>query len=201
MSRQVWLTSDTHWGHEKILVFEPKRLQLGATIQEHDETLIKRLLSKMKSGDILYHLGDVGLCHPGYLRAILKRFTDAGITIILVQGNHDKGTVRQFFSYGFACVCRSMTMKICKQEVLLCHHPYRWPWWKRLLYGSKSDTHKRPKDQGKWLIHGHIHSNGHHDGMAWNVNGRQINVGVDANDYWPVPLSQIENIIQRGEQK
>ena len=37
----------------------------------------------------------------------------------------------------------------------------------------------RPVDRGQPVVHGHVHN-------QWHVNGRQYNVGVDVNDFYPV---------------
>ena len=49
----------------------------------------------------------------------------------------------------------------------------------------------RPKDDGGWLLHGHIHE-------KWRQNGRQINVGVDAWNFAPVSDDTICEMIKAG---
>ena len=199
MSRHIWLTSDTHFGHENILRFEPKRdLTFNpegfkpCDIKQHDEGLMANILNTVTSGDILYILGDFGFGHPAYLKSLVQRLVKAGITVHLVKGNHDKNTVGQMLSWGFASVSESVTLKICKQQVLLCHYPYRWHWLKHLLFGKRNDNHKRPVDRGLWLLHGHTHSE------KKPIKERMINVGVDCWGYKPLSLQAIEQIIQRG---
>ena len=46
----------------------------------------------------------------------------------------------------------------------------------------------RPTDDGRWLLCGHVHE-------KWKIQGRMINVGVDVWDYKPVPVTEIEKII------
>jgi calcineurin-like phosphoesterase family protein len=50
----------------------------------------------------------------------------------------------------------------------------------------------RLRDEGKYLIHGHLHS-------AEKFNGREIHVGVDAWDFTPVPLETIADYIKERE--
>ena len=77
-------------------------------------------------------------------------------------------------------------MRIASQEGLLNHFPY--------FAEESSTTYKlkhqelSPKDKGLWLLHGHVHE-------KWKVKGRMINVGVDAWDFYPIPISTIESII------
>lgn len=51
---------------------------------------------------------------------------------------------------------------------------------------------ERPADEGRWLLHGHVHE-------RWRQRGRQINVGVDVWDYAPVSLEAIEGVIRAGK--
>lgn len=52
----------------------------------------------------------------------------------------------------------------------------------------------RPKNEGNWLLHGHVHS-------AWKVKDKQINVGVDVWDYKPISELAIYEIINHVERK
>ena len=199
----VWLTADPHFDHDQIRVYEPGRLILGATIEEHDANLIKRINERVKPGDTLYILGDFCLGHPAYAKKCLQALNG---TKILVRGNHDRNSYGQMLNWGFASVCESIELKVCKQKILLHHYPYRWPFWKRLWCqmhrGMKNDFHKRPVNRGQWLVHGHTHSVTHHPGDdAPHIHDKQINVGVDCWGYYPVPLSEIERIIQTYDNK
>jgi calcineurin-like phosphoesterase family protein len=46
----------------------------------------------------------------------------------------------------------------------------------------------QPVNEGKWLIHGHVHG-------SWKVKGKQINVGVDVWQYAPVALDTVLDIM------
>ena len=69
-------------------------------------------------------------------------------------------------------------------ECNISHYPYR---------GKEDDRHKQRKfeneidDDGKVLLHGHVHT-------AWKVRGRMINVGVDVWGYAPVPVEIISDL-------
>jgi calcineurin-like phosphoesterase family protein len=57
------------------------------------------------------------------------------------------------------------------RKVLLSHFPYKGD-------HHAQDRHRqwRLRDEGDWLIHGHVHD-------QWWVEGRQVNVGVDQLKY------------------
>jgi calcineurin-like phosphoesterase family protein len=87
---------------------------------------------------------------------------------------------------GFISVHVELELVIGGQNVLLHHFPYRSeseP--KQKYYGQ------RPVDNGRWLIHGHVHD-------RWKLSGRQINVSVENWNFEPVRLEKISGIIQEG---
>ena len=52
-------------------------------------------------------------------------------------------------------------------------------------------TQWHPQDDGDWLLHGHVHE-------KWRQQQRQINVGVDAWGFAPVPEHTIADLIAKG---
>ena len=193
----IYFLSDPHFGHDNILVFEPKRKEvLGTTIAEHDENLIKRINSRVKETDILIIVGDLGLSSLAYLRERVDKINCANL--VLVLGNHDKHSFGQYLRMGFSWVCYETKLKIAGEYVRICHHPYRKPWYKCMFpwqYKEK-DRRKRPIDTGNFLLMGHIHSGGHR-GRSWKVFKRMINVGVDVNNYLPISLNEVADIISK----
>lgn len=82
----VYFTSDTHFGHEKVLKFEAEHRPFK-TIKEHDEALIARWNKVVHPKDIVYHLGDLYLGRDvPYFDSIMERLNGRKI---LVRGNHD----------------------------------------------------------------------------------------------------------------
>lgn len=82
----IFITSDTHFGHVKILDFEPIREELrlaeGFT-GTADEFLIHKWNSQVADGDLVIHLGDL------HWKSILPYVDKINGTILLVLGNHD----------------------------------------------------------------------------------------------------------------
>lgn len=192
----IYFTSDTHFGHANILEYEPKRIALGDTIEKHDDALLKRINSRVKEDDILIILGDFGFCSGEAIRYYREQIKCK--TVILILGNHDKHSITYFYRCGFTTVCYEMVLKIGGEFVRLRHHPYRKPWYKCFLpwqYKEK-DRNKRPVNHGSWLLHGHTHSR-----QAHLVQGKQINVGVDLNKFYPISTREIESIISREKAK
>jgi calcineurin-like phosphoesterase family protein len=138
--------------------------------------------------DTVYHMGDAVMGSFAENVQILGRLN--GI-ITLIPGNHDRfspayhanPTARarfeqMYLDQGIILGEEMENIQIGDQWVVLCHYPYTDERYPELC----------PVDNGSWLIHGHVHD-------EWQVNGRQINVGVDVWDYNPVSIRTIENII------
>lgn len=193
----IWVTSDLHFGHMQIVKYEPKRKEvLGETIAEHDETLLKRINSKVKPDDILIILGDFSLSSGQVVRDYRARIHCKNVQ--LVVGNHDKHSQSFYQNAGFSVVCYEMTLKICTEYVRLRHHPYRKPWWRTIFpwQYKERDRNKRPINRGGFLLHGHVHSR-----QAQRIIGRRINVGVDMNNYYPLSMKDLEKLISQTKEK
>ena len=193
----LYITSDPHFFHEKILLYEPNRQQvLGKTIEEHDASLLARINARVKPDDTLIIAGDFGFSSITGVKEMRKKINCRHVTLIF--GNHDKHTPSAYQSAGFSIACYEMSIKIAKEYVRIRHHPYRKPWYKVMLpwQWKEKDRKKRPVDRGHFLLHGHVHGK-----QEFFIRGRQINIGVDSNNYYPVSLKQLEGIISSQKAK
>jgi calcineurin-like phosphoesterase family protein len=167
--------SDWHFNHDFVA-----RTRGYATSQEHDDALIDSINTVATKRDHIWVLGDVFM---GSVTAGLKQIERIRATKHLVLGNHDavhpmhKGShnkLRRFLEV-FETVSLHEQHTIAGRKVMLSHFPYAGD-----HYDADRYEQWRLRDEGLWLINGHVHH-------AWLRNGRQINVGVD---YWPVPVRQ-----------
>jgi calcineurin-like phosphoesterase family protein len=176
----TWFTSDEHYGHRNIIEYSGRPF---ANVDEMTRELIARHNAAVSKDDEVWHLGDFSLDErlvPQILPQLKGRHR-------LVVGNHDRchpchkksnGATRRYLLYGFETV----SFQVHMGPWLLNHLPYvgdssheaRYPEW-------------RPKDDGRWLLHGHVHE-------LWKVRDRMINVGVDQWDYRPVALNELEKM-------
>lgn len=180
-----WFTSDTHFGHARILEFEPGRP--WRDVDQMNIGLVERLASQLQGGDEVWHLGDAAL---GHLDATLPFLAMLGVPVTLVAGNHDRvhpyygERADQFVNvYQDRCQLANLVLTNTRlrltdgTDVQVSHFPYADP-----LLGGREDRHGhltedkfarwRPVDDGSWLLCGHVHS-------TWRQRGRKINVGVD----------------------
>lgn len=118
---------------------------------------------------------------------------------ILVRGNHDFG-MRKMTNMGFDLVTDELWLKLHDTyTVQVKHYPFRPSAFKQLkmnvlqrFLAKRVDLrykHRRPKDNGQILIHGHTH-------QKKTFVGRSIHVGVDSNSFTPVSEDTIVNYIK-----
>lgn len=187
----VWLTSDQHFGHARILEYSGRPF---SSVDEMDEAIVARHNEIVRPDDEVYHLGDLSLDERVALRVAPRLHGRK----FLIAGNHDachfchrrgQSRVRKYVEAGFEWV--RMTSSL--DGFLMCHLPYRGDTVTAARpNGEERYPEWRPNDEGKWLLHGHVHE-------AWRQRGRMINVGVDVWNYAPVTLDELKLIRDRGE--
>jgi calcineurin-like phosphoesterase family protein len=173
----TFFTSDEHYGHRNIIGYCARPF---ADVDAMREELIRLFNERVTDGDVVWHLGDFSLDEREVAR-VLPRLKG---THHLIAGNHDAchprrsqaaAAARRYLRAGFASVQTEATV----DGFHLCHLPYegepRYPEW-------------RPRDEGKILLHGHVH------GM-WLTRDRMINVGVDVWGFAPVALDELRSLV------
>lgn len=176
MSRNIWITSDTHLSHANILKFtdndtgELIRGNRFANIDEMDECILENWNSVVKQGDIVYHLGDVTFDKERFA-AMWPKFNGSKRLIV---GNHDD--IRFLSSGGFFKKVQMWRM-FPEFGLMLSHVPLHESSLRR---GSPNDP-DAPMLLG---IHGHIHQNP-------SPVGPYRNVCVEVTDYTPVNIEEL----------
>lgn len=116
----IWITSDSHFGHSKPFLYGPRDFK---NIEEHDEAIIQNWNSLVKPDDIVYHLGDVMLNDDEHGLKCLQRLNGH---IHLIRGNHD--TDNRLLKYAKCWNVESVgnwatVIKSGKQSIYLSHYP------------------------------------------------------------------------------
>lgn len=126
------MIADTHFGHKKVIEFE-KDARPFATIEEHDEELVRRWNQTVSKKDTVWCLGDMvfGRDHL----PILGRLNG---NKKLVMGNHDHYPAEDYARY-FTTILGSAKVR---GDYLLTHVP----------------VHPIQMGRFKGNIHGHMHS-------------------------------------------
>lgn len=167
----VWFTSDTHWGHHRILKYCNRPFE---TIEEMNEKLIENWNKVVKRGDLVYHLGDIAMRmkHDEFV-SLFKRLNGMKK---LVLGNHDKHLHKNTLSECFVKVDKIMEETIAGKRVVMCHYPLRS--WDGQFYGAIN-------------LHGHTH------GTLNNFPYKDsVDVGVDSWNYTPCNIDQIMALLE-----
>jgi calcineurin-like phosphoesterase family protein len=169
------LTADEHYGHRRIIEYCKRPF---TDVDHMTQELVARHNAVVGPDDTVIHVGDF-VMNERSLSSILPRLHGRHV---LVMGNHDRchpcrkdhvAARGRYLAAGFVEVVESMVLG----DMLVHHMPY-----------SGDDREKyhqyRPKDDGRALLHGHIHE-------RWKTRGRMVNVGVDVRGYAPVALEAI----------
>lgn len=168
--RDIWVISDTHFGHDNIIRYCDRPFENS---KEMDERMLDNWNSVVRPGDIVYHLGDV------YFN---KSRTDWGSFFAklcgakrLILGNHDDGKDK-LLQNTFQKIM--MWRMFPEFGLLLTHVPVH-------------DSALKPTDNrhdgivyNLKNIHGHIHQNPSPEGPYQNVSVEQIN-------YTPVHIEDL----------
>ena len=162
MTDNVFFTSDTHFGHTKMLQIRT----MFKTVEEMDEAMIENWNAVVGKHDRIYHLVDFGFCQGDGLEKIRKRLNG---NVFLVLGNHDKLNGKQKALFGW--VKDHHYFKVGDQKVFLFH--YACLTW-------------RTSHKGSWMLHGHSHGN-----LADDPNALRLDAGVDCWDFFPIGFEQV----------
>jgi calcineurin-like phosphoesterase family protein len=181
---QVWLSSDLHIGHARIIELSGRPFSDVASM---DESLIEAHNAVVGPNDIALNLGD--LCLGPFADSVAKTSRMNGRRF-LVPGNHDRvssvfGKGKNIDRFrgmyedaGWTVLPENIVIELGGHRFAVSHYPYQGD-------HTENDRHvnARPVDRGLPLLHGHIHA-------QRRIDGRMFNVGVDVNGFAPVSAAE-----------
>lgn len=169
MKDRIFISSDIHFSHQKILEYNPETRGMFATVEEMNEAIIERWNQTVGVDDHTFILGDVSMgdvsLAPGYIARLNGSKT-------LILGNHDRSLmkvdgVQSLFHGIYDYLCFEYSRK---QAVIMFHYPIQnW--------------------DGKY--HGSIHLHGHCHGAPTGISGRIKDIGMDCNNLYPFCLDEL----------
>jgi calcineurin-like phosphoesterase family protein len=199
----TFFTSDLHIGHKNCIALDKRPF---TDLEHMHRVLVNNYNSSVKPGDVCYFLGDVGLCAKNILKDVISQMNG---TKVLVCGNHDKGA-NAMKTAGFDVVLYGASLVIANELVTMSHCPLIGVFREdvtdmkgsapgELWHGeTRHSRYYSTVDRGQYHLHGHIHSpNG---GKSVKILDKQYDVGVVANNYRPVSISDIESWISLHKQ-
>ena len=125
---KIFVTSDTHFNHKKIIEYTGRPFR---TVEDMNEGIITKWNNKVGKEDLIIHLGDFALGNEKEVKNIKDRLNG---TILLLSGNHDHKTIRKA---GFLTIKGNLELG----NLIFSHSPL-----------TKKDI-----PRGFINIHGHIH--------------------------------------------
>lgn len=163
----IYFTADLHFGHKNIIKYCDRPFEDEI---EMDKTIISNWNSVVKDQDTVYVIGDfTKLCDCKTINNYLKQLNGK---INLLLGNHDEYIRDNLAFLNFNEVYDYKEIVIANQKVILFHYPiFEW----------------NDKKNGAICLHGHTHSKSK---TSFNIPNL-YDVGVDANNFYPVLLDKI----------
>lgn len=204
----TYIISDLHLGHDKVIDFEPKRLEAmkAEGYESHDKFIIDSFNSVVKSDDVVMLLGDIAF------KGIQDYMTALNGNKLLIIGNHDKPYT--YAPYDKLCSIvagvnlldssgrmwshthskdkklSALILNIGNNRIMFSHYPVHaedpWGYRKDGYVGIRSKwLSSIYDDTGCTLnIHGHVHS------RTTDIESN-INVSAEVLDFKPVKLSKL----------
>lgn len=166
MGETIFFTSDTHFGHERVIVLGRGRPFAG--VEEMTEALIAQWNERVTRADRVYHLGDFSFLGRAGTLAVLARLRGR---IHLIRGNHDRVLDAPAFAGRFESRQDYKELSVGGQRLVLFHYPI----------ASWNGAHK-----GSWHLHGHCHGS-----LAEDPAVARMDVGVDCTGYAPVSFEEV----------
>lgn len=192
--KNIWFTSDTHFGHNNIAGPKISRWSSGyrdfETLHQMNIALIDGINKYVKEDDILYHLGDwsFGGVHN------IKYFRDSIVckNIHIIRGNHDQHIVDKVIKFHdtnfnpidlFSSIQDVLEIKHGKNRFFLSHYPH-------LSWHHAS--------RGVIMLHGHEHGSFN----KLNENTLRMDVGIDSakmilGDFRPFSIEEVIDLNNR----
>lgn len=180
---EIFLISDTHFGHRPEFLWKPRGF---SSVEEMDEAIIENWNKVVKPNDMVIHLGDIMLNDNEHGLECFKRLNGQ---ISIAWGNHDSDARKAVL-----CVLSNVTslgyahvFKYKKLSIYMSHYPT-----------LTSNYDQKHFSQHVLSLHGHTHQR-----TNWldPKNPFLYHVGLDSHNNTPVHIDEvITDIRQRWEE-
>ena len=170
----IWLTSDTHFNHDKDFVWKARGF---ANVHEMNETIIQNWNKVVKPDDIVYHLGDVMLGQD--LQAGLRMIARLNGEKYLAYGNHVTDARLKAFGVNHFFKDIQMGYRIKgpgKRICILTHYP--------TVTANGEDTRVLS-------LYGHTHQTTNFFDDGTGIRKYMYHIGVDSHNCTPVNLEDV----------
>lgn len=169
----IWLSSDTHFGHDKDFIWRPRGF---SSVGEMNEAIIANWNSVVDPEDQVYLLGDVIMGTSEQTIKYLDRLN--GIKTIIC-GNHDNALRRSLYAQHGCEVKDAMWLDYCKYTFFLSHYP-------ALTANGDSD---KPLKRRVINLCGHVHTPDKF--LEMKKGNLSYHVELDSHNNYPVSLDNV----------
>ncbi len=179
---EIWRTSDTHFGHQKVSDIRGFR-----DTNAHDSAVFESIADLVKPSDTLIHFGDVSI--EGTWQLGLDYMRALPCTLVLVVGNHDRIFANErtrakywpeYASVFTGGIYQHTRERLSGRSFVQQHFPY----WPNDRNEPRYEQFRVP-NLGLPIVHGHTHADEVHEFP------NHFHVGWDA---WKRPVAQNELI-------
>ena len=156
---KTYITSDLHWGHQKIMTFCPQsRARFKNDVNYMNEQMVVEWNEIVEPWDTVYILGDVAFLPAQKAAEYMNRCN--GIKI-LIEGNHDRKALKDVnFRNAFTEIHKYLEITYDGHKIVMSHFPFLE--WDQMHRGSLH-------------FHGHLHG-----GTTGQEQYRCKDMGMDA---------------------
>lgn len=171
---KIYLISDCHFNHSNIIKYG----RPFSSIEEMNETIVSNWNDTVGEEDIVYVLGDFFMGKSDGIEPILSRLRGH---IKLIRGNHDTDArLKKYQELGVEYLGTNSFITYKGKIFILNHFPLvDKAFYDAIINRDRTDI---------VFCYGHVHEKPIH----WEENPYALfHVGVDTNDFTPVPLEKI----------
>jgi calcineurin-like phosphoesterase family protein len=174
---KTFFTSDTHFGHKRIVELSKRPFPNLGTMEDE---IIRRWNARVSANDQVFHLGDFSFGNRAFQTKVLSSLSGR---IVLVRGNHDRGT-KSLKEMGFyAVVDETEYLDPASGQLWYLAHK---PWWQ-----NRPGAVIGPRRQ----LCGHVHNDWLRlqspHGFGFGDEYDIINVGADVWDFTPRTFEEL----------
>lgn len=181
----IFVTSDEHFEHANVINFCKRPF---ANVDEMREKMIHRHNSRVKAGDLVYHLGDMfwKTCSEVQALDIMDRLNG---NHYYVKGNHEELMEKS---------PKLRSRFVWVKDIARLHSTTETP---RIVLFHYAMLVWEGSHRGDWQLYGHSHGELSSAVPDMNTAARlnSFDVGVDCWDYYPVSMHEVKREIERKQ--
>jgi calcineurin-like phosphoesterase family protein len=163
---KVYVAADLYLGHTNIIRRNNRPFM---NVEEMNKVLLKNWNDTVCSNDIVFFLGDISHWQNAEeMDYWLRRLSG---NIVFIKGEHDNSENMEF-------LLDYVTLDIGNKHFCLVHDP-----------------EDAPKDFDGWIIHAQSYSHDLEKRPLIDRERKTVNVALEATDYRPISLTEIEGIV------